>query len=120
MAELPDRDAALLLDMLLASQDAQGFVSALNKDAFLASRLHQSAVIRSLEIIGEAAGNVSAATQAAYPEIPWREITAMRHRLIHGYADVDLNRVWDTVQDHLDQLIASLQRIVPGDDTAKH
>jgi uncharacterized protein with HEPN domain len=119
MAELPDRDAALLLDMLIAAQDAQGFVSALDKGAFLASRLHQSAVIRSLEIIGEAAGNVSAATQAAYPEIPWREITAMRHQLIHGYADVNLDRVWDTVQGHLAPLIAILRRVVPKDDNAQ-
>jgi uncharacterized protein with HEPN domain len=116
MAELPDRDAALLLDMLLAAQDAQGFVAGLGKDAFLESRLHQSAVIRSLEIIGEAANNVSPATQAAHSEIPWREITRMRHRLIHGYADVDLDRVWDTVQSHLSPLIALLQRTVPGDD----
>jgi uncharacterized protein with HEPN domain len=119
MAELPDRDAALLLDMLLAAQDAQGFVSDLGKDDFRRSRLHQSAVIRSLAIIGEAANNVSPATQAAYPEIPWRDITGMRHRLIHGYADVDLDRVWDTVQSHLHTLIALLQRIVPGDDNAQ-
>jgi uncharacterized protein with HEPN domain len=119
MAELPDRDAALLLDMLLAAQDAQGFIAGLGKDAFLGSRLHQSAVIRSLEIIGEAANNVSPATQAAYPEITWREITGMRHRLIHGYADVDLDRVWDTVQGHLDPLIAVLKRIVPNDDSAE-
>jgi uncharacterized protein with HEPN domain len=49
MAELPERDAALLLDMLLAARDAQAFVKELNEPAFLASRLHQNAVIRSLE-----------------------------------------------------------------------
>jgi uncharacterized protein with HEPN domain len=119
MAELPDRDAALLLDMLLAAQDAQGFIAGLGKDAFLESRLHQSAVIRALEIIGEAANNVSPATQAEYPEIPWREITGMRHRLIHGYADVDLDRVWDTVQSHLHPLIAVLERIVPSDSNTE-
>jgi uncharacterized protein with HEPN domain len=116
MAELPDRDAVLLLDMLLAAHDAQGFVSGLDKGAFLASRLHQSAVIRSLEVIGEAASDVSTATQVAYPQIPWRDITGMHHRLIHGYADVDLGRVWDTVQSHLDPLIAVLKKIVPADD----
>jgi uncharacterized protein with HEPN domain len=116
MADRPDRDAALLLDMLLAAQDAHGFVAGLDKNAFLGSRLHQSAVIRALEIIGEAANNVSPATQAAYPEIPWRDITGMRHRLIHGYADVDLDRVWDTVQGHLDPLTAMLKRIVPSEE----
>jgi hypothetical protein len=66
------RDEAYLLDMLLAARDARAFVSGLDEAAFRASRLHQNAVIRSLEIIGEVAGKVSPATQAARPEIPWR------------------------------------------------
>jgi hypothetical protein len=62
MAELPERDAALLLDMLLAARDARAFVKGLDEGAFLASRLHQNAAIRSLEVLGEAPVNVSAAT----------------------------------------------------------
>jgi hypothetical protein len=65
---LPERDAALLLDMLLAARDAKSFVAGLSEAAFVASRLHQNAVIRSLEIIGEAAGKVSAETCDAHPE----------------------------------------------------
>lgn len=65
MAEIPERDAALLLDMLLAARDGRGFIAGLDAAAFQASRLHQNAVIRSLEIIGEAAGKVSAPVQAA-------------------------------------------------------
>jgi hypothetical protein len=53
----------------------------MNEAGFRASRLHQNAVIRSLEIIGEAVGKVSAETQAAHDEIAWREMTGMRHRL---------------------------------------
>jgi uncharacterized protein with HEPN domain len=59
MAELPQRDAALLLDMLIAAREAEGFVADIDEAAFLASRLHQNAAVRSLEIIGEAAGKVS-------------------------------------------------------------
>jgi len=70
MADLPTRDAALMLDMLLAARDAQNFVEGLDKTAFFASRLHQNAVIRSLEVIGEAAGKLSADTHAAHPQIP--------------------------------------------------
>jgi uncharacterized protein with HEPN domain len=114
MGELRERDAALLLDMLLASRDAQSFVEGLDEAAFLASRLHQNAAIRSLEVLGEAAGKVSAATQAAHPEIPWREITGMRHRLIHGYGDVRLDLVWMVLRDHLGPLIAELAALVPG------
>ncbi|WP_204848266.1 HepT-like ribonuclease domain-containing protein [Rhodopila globiformis] len=78
MAERVGGDAALLLDMLLAAPEASGFVKDLDKAAFLASRLHQNAVIRSLEVIGEAAGKVSSAMQAAHPEIAWRQIIGMR------------------------------------------
>lgn len=60
MAEIPERDAAVLLDMLLAAREARGFIAGLDAAAFQTSRLHQNAVIRSLEVIGEAAGKVSA------------------------------------------------------------
>ena len=80
--------------VLFAAQDAQAFVKGLDEAAFLASPLHQNATIRTLEVIGEAAGKVSVATRTAHSEIPWREIMGMRHRLIHGYADVRLDLVW--------------------------
>jgi uncharacterized protein with HEPN domain len=67
-----------------------------------------------LEIIGEAAGKVSASTRAAHPEIPWREISGMRHRLIHGYADVRLDLVWIILREHLGSLITELERLVPA------
>ena len=101
MPELPERDAALLLDMLLAARDAQGFSAGLDGPAFMASRLHQNAAIRSLGVIGEAAGKVSPPTRTAHPDIPWREITAMRHRLIHGYGDVRLDLVWIVLRERL-------------------
>jgi uncharacterized protein with HEPN domain len=109
-------DASLLLDMWLAARDARAFVAGLDKAAFLASRLHQNAVIRSLEVIGEAAGKVSATTRVAHPEIPWREITGMRHRLIHGYAEVRLDLIWMVVEDRLAPLIAVLEPLLPHDD----
>lgn len=118
MAELPERDAALLLDMLLAARDAQSFIEGMDEPAFLGSRLHQNAAIRSLEVIGEAAGKVSAQTQAAHPEIPWREMTGMRHRLIHGYGEVRLDRVWSVLRDDLEPLIAVIEPLLPkeGED----
>ncbi|CAN5773603.1 hypothetical protein BH23GEM3_BH23GEM3_03920 [soil metagenome] len=109
MAELPERDAALLLDMLLAARDARSFVENLDEAGFLASRLHQNAAFRSVEVIGEAAGKVSAATSAAHPEIPWREITGMRHRLIHGYGEVRLDLGWMVLRDRLGPLISVLE-----------
>lgn len=65
------RDEALLLDMLLAARDVQEFVANLDRAQFDASKLHQNAVVRSNEIIGEAARSVSRGFQQAHPEIPW-------------------------------------------------
>jgi uncharacterized protein with HEPN domain len=66
-----------------------------------------------LEVIGEAADQVSPALQVAHPEIPWRAITAMRHRLIHGYAEVRLDLVWAVTRDRLESLIIALESMVP-------
>jgi uncharacterized protein with HEPN domain len=115
MAELPDRDAALLLDMLIAAKDAQSFVAGLDEGAFAGSQLHQYAVIRALGIIGEAAGRVSAQTHAAHPGIPWAEIIGMRNRLVHGYSEVRLDLVWGVLRDRLPPLIATLTGLVPSE-----
>ncbi len=112
MAEVPQRDAALLLDMLLAARDARSFIASLDEAAFLESRLHQECSNRSLEVIGEAASKLSDSTRAAHPEISWRDIMGMRHRLIHGYADMRLDIVWMVASQRLTELITSLGRFV--------
>ena len=112
---IEDRDAALLLDMLLAARDAAQFLTGMDEAAFKASRLHQNAVIRSLEVIGEAAAKVSPATRAAHPDIEWRDMVGMRHRLIHGYADVRLDLVWTVAVNQLPPLIAALAPLVPDE-----
>jgi uncharacterized protein with HEPN domain len=106
-----DRDASLLLDMLLAARDARSFLSGLTEEAFMTSRLHQNAVIRSLEVIGEAAGKISSETRSLHPEIPWREIIG--HRLIHGYAEVRLDLVWTVAHEHLSPLISAFEPLIP-------
>lgn len=104
-----ERDRALIFDMMLAARDALDFVAGMDEQAFLASRLHQNAVIRSIEVIGEAAGKLSLNFRESHPATPWREITAMRHRLIHGYAEVRLDVVWAVVRDRLRPLLAALE-----------
>lgn len=116
MARVPERDAALLLDMLLAANDAQSFIAGLDQTTFMTSRLHQNAVIRSLEVIGEAAGKISSATRAAHPEISWRDITAMRNRLIHGYGDVRLDLVWVVACERIGPLIREIERLIPSEE----
>ena len=110
------RDEALLLDMKLAAGDALSFVEGLDQMRFDASKLHQAAVVRCLGIIGEAANKVSQEFQDAHPEIEWRKIIGMRHRLIHDYTEVRLDLVWAVLRDELPGLIAALEPLIPPPD----
>lgn len=74
---------------------------------------HQSAVIRKLEVMGEAAGKVSTAFCASHPEIPWKQMTGLRHRLIHDYGDVRLDIVWRVVRETLPGLVTMLRPLIP-------
>ena len=69
-----------------------------------------------LEVIGEAAGKVSASFKADHPDIPWPQIIGLRHRLIHGYADVRLEVVWVIATGDLEPLIATLRVLAPSED----
>jgi len=76
-------------------------------------RVVSLALVRLLEIVGEAAARVSAKTQAACPAIPWREVTGLRNRLIHGYDAVDMDVLWTIVTSDLAPLIAELEDALP-------
>jgi len=69
------------------------------------------AVVRNLEIIGEAAKNLSKETKSQYPEIPWREMADMRNKLIHEYFGVDLDIVWKTIKYRLPEVKKNLRKI---------
>ncbi len=112
------RDEAYLLDILIAARKALQFVEDLSWEEFERSELHQNAVIRSLEIIGEAARLVSRQTRNAHPEIPWSQMIGMRNRLIHEYFRVDLATVWETIQKDLPALVALLEPLVPPQEDA--
>ena len=94
-----------------AAADACSFAQGLIKDDFLVDKRTQQAVIMSLIIIGEAATKVMdgyAEFTQAHPEVPWRSMRNMRNRMAHGYFDIDLNVVWDTVQEWLPELLKYL------------
>jgi len=107
------RDDAYLLDILIAARDATGFIAELRHEDFLASTLHRYAIVKAIEIIGEAAARITPETKVAHPEIPWAEMTGMRNRLVHGYFDVDLQKVWDTLKRDLPGLIELISPLVP-------
>ena len=110
---MPRDEAAYLLDILDAAQDIKEFTSGFTFHQFEKSRLHQNAVLKSIEIIGEATTHVTEQTRLAHPEIPWKEIIGMRNHLVHGYFQVDLKQVWKTVQQDIPSLIHTLEPFVP-------
>ena len=104
------RDNDYLLDILTAARLAIGYVEGRTEESFLTDVQCQDAVIRRLEIIGEAARRISAEFYAVLPELPWPEMIGMRNIMIHRYDDIDLNVVWESVQSSLPRLIATIER----------
>jgi len=78
----------------------------------VADEVRYFAVLHVLQTIGEAASRTSAAFRAAHPEVPWTAIVAMRHRIVHGYDDVNDGLVWNAACEAVEQLHPSLERIV--------
>ena len=99
-------------DILAAISEIETFIAGLSRDQFLADAKTLKAVVADLTIIGEAATQVPAATVQAHPEIPWALMTGMRHRIVHGYYQVDSAIVWDTCQNDLQPLIPLLQSLL--------
>jgi len=100
--------------MQLAATDACSFVDGLTKDEFIADKRTQQAVIMSIIILGEAATKVMdsyANFAQAHPEVPWRSMRGMRNRIAHGYFDINLDVVWDTVQMALPGLLKQLPTV---------
>jgi uncharacterized protein with HEPN domain len=97
-----------------AAVDARSFVEGLAKDDFLTDKRTQQAVIMSFVIIGEAATKVMdgyAEFTQTHTEVPWRSMRNMRNRMAHGYFDINLDVVWETVQEWLPQLLKQLQSV---------
>ncbi len=110
------RDAALLLDMLNAAGDAAQFLLGLDEAGFRASRLHQAAAIRCIEVVGEAASRVSPGLRAAQPTIPWALMVGMRNKLIHDYGGIALDIVWQVASQELPRLAEQLRGLLPPEE----
>jgi uncharacterized protein with HEPN domain len=110
------RDEAYLLDILIAAEKALKFVGGIDRNEFEDNEVIQNAVLRPLEIIGEAAGKISKDFRTQHKEIPWGDMIDLRNRLIHEYFRVDFGAVWDTIQDDLPKLIEQVRPLVPKED----
>jgi len=105
-------DRIRLRHMLDAAQEAAGFARDETRESLDADRKLVLALVKGIEIIGEAASRVSGACQQECPQIPWPQIISMRNRLIHAYFDIDVEVVWKTVKDDLPPLIVELDKII--------
>ncbi|MBU4075980.1 MAG: DUF86 domain-containing protein [Euryarchaeota archaeon] len=106
------RDKEYMLDILEAAKLAIQYIDEKTREEFFSNTQYQDAVIRRIEIIGEAARRISEETQAAYPEIPWSDLISMRNVMIHEYDDIDIWIVWETVKNDLPLLVDSLENIL--------
>jgi uncharacterized protein with HEPN domain len=103
---------ALLNDMRDHSKEAVAFVQGRSRADLDSNRLLNLALVRLMEIVGEAANQIPKSSQASYPQIPWSQIVSLRNRLIHGYDSVDLDILWQIITFDLPPLIASLEKIL--------
>lgn len=107
------RDARLYLsDILESITKIQRYTEDLTFEGFAANSMIIDAVVRNLEIIGEAANHIPDDILSMYPEVPWFEMKGMRNIMAHEYFRVDLKIVWMTIRESLPSLVSIIKRII--------
>ena len=107
-----ERDEGLYLADISGAIDRILRYTASGREASFGDPLTQDAVVRNLEVMGEAVKGLSATSRAAHPQVPWKKIAGMRDRVIHGYFQVDLDIVWEVVEKELPTLRQQLTAIL--------
>lgn len=106
-------DIIRLRHMLDAALEAESFIEGKNRSDLSNDRKLELALVKCVEIIGEAASSVSKETRDNFPQIPWPDIIGMRNRLIHAYFEINLDILWNTLTDDLPPLIDEIKKIIP-------
>ena len=104
-------DAVRFRHMLDASREAISFAEGKNRSELDVDRKLTLALVKSIEIIGEAASKISAECREDHSHIPWANIISMRNRLIHAYFEIDLDILWKTVTEDIPSLLKELEKI---------
>lgn len=105
-------DQIRLRHMLDHAREAVSLIQGIKRADLKNERILELALVRLVEIVGEAAARVSDESREKYPGIPWFQIVGMRNRLVHGYEEVDLDILWDTIKVDLPPLILELKKII--------
>ena len=109
-------DLVYLGHMLDTARKAMGKIAAQSREAYDVDEDLRIVLAHLVQVIGEAAGHVSEETRQANPQIPWRRITGMRHRIVHDYMNIDADILWVVVTQSLPELITLLEQLVPRAD----
>ena len=109
---MKDRDIRdYLQDILEAITDIENFVANITYEEFVRDKKTLNAVVRSIEIIGEASKNLPGPLKTKYAELPWKEIAGMRDKLIHAYFGMDTETIWQTIKNNIPRLKQTIQKI---------
>jgi uncharacterized protein with HEPN domain len=106
------RDIDRLVDVIKAADLVASFTDGFSFERFLSDHLVQSAVIRQLQIVGEACRQVSDQFKQTHPQVPWRRIVGMRNAIVHDYNEVELEIVWTVVEKFLPETVGIVEQIV--------
>jgi len=109
---MSEADNIRIRHILDAAREAVAFAKGRSRADLDSDRKLSLSLVRLLEIIGEAAKGISQEFRDSHSDLPWKSVIGMRDRLIHGYFDVNLDVVWETVTQDLPSLIAQLEKIV--------
>jgi uncharacterized protein with HEPN domain len=105
-------DSIRLQHMLDAAREAESFSRSKTRKSLDSDRKLALALVKCVEIIGEAAAQISNESREALPQVPWSDIIAMRNRLIHAYFDINLDILWKTIVEDLPPLTSELEKIL--------
>jgi len=105
-------DTARLGHIFDAISRIESYVSKVDKTTYIANYMMQDAVVRQLEIFGEAARNVSDELTEKHPEQPWFEMRAIRNKIVHDYLEINTEIIWDTVKNDLPSLKPMIAKLL--------
>jgi uncharacterized protein with HEPN domain len=100
-----------LQDILEAVNDIDSFVADMSYEQFIKDKKTLNAVVRSIEIVGEASKRLPESLKVKNSELPWREIAGMRDKLIHAYFGMDAETIWKTVKENIPQLKQTIKKM---------